>query len=110
MQVAPKNVEPKFEEPKPMEHDPQEEFDDPHDFVDSPRVTVLETRKRLAWLERTLKEVEGHATPCLTFRESKSSKKYSGYATMMYKIIEFEPSTYEKVVEHQVWKDAMIKY
>lgn len=91
-----------------MEQDPLEGSDEPHEFVDSSRVIVPETRKRLVWLERTLKEAEGHATPRGTFRESKRPKKYSGYATLMCKIIEYEPSTLVEVAEHQVWRDAMV--
>jgi len=34
-----------------MEQDPHEEFDDPHEFVDSPSVDVPETRKRLLSLK-----------------------------------------------------------
>lgn len=104
--MALKNVESKSKELELMNLDPHEVSYD-HELVESLRSIVPETRKRLAWLERTLKEVEGHVAPCGTFRESKKSKKYSGYAIMMCKIIESEPSTYEEVVEHQGWKDAM---
>jgi len=44
-----------------------------------------------------------------TFREIKRPNKYSGYATLMSKIIESEPSTYEEAVKHQVQKDAIIE-
>ena len=32
---------------------------------------------------------------------------YSGNTALMCKIIESEPSTYEEVIEEQVWKDDM---
>lgn len=31
------------------------------------------------------------------------------YATYMTKLIEVEPTTYEMVAEHQVWKNAMLE-
>lgn len=47
MQVAPKNVESKPKDPKPMEQYPLEESDELHESIDSPRVIVPETRKKL---------------------------------------------------------------
>lgn len=69
----------------------------------------LRLEKSLAWLERALKEAEGHATPRGSFRESKRPKKYLAYATFMCKIVESKPSTYEEVAEYQVWRDAMLE-
>ena len=108
MRVAPKNVESKPKELEPMEQDSLEASNEPHEFFDSPRVIVLETRKRLAWLERTLKEA-GHAASRGTFRESKRPNKYSSYATLMSKINESKPSTYEEAIKHQVWKYVVIE-
>lgn len=85
-QVALRNVESKSKEVELMNQDPRDESDD-HEFVESPRPTVPETRKRPAWLERTLKEVEGHVAPRRTFKERKKLKKYFGYASMMCQII-----------------------
>lgn len=89
-----------------MDQAPLEEFND-HEPVESPRASVLDTRKRLARLEWTLKEVEGHSAARGTFRESKKPKKYSSYEAMMCKFIESKPSMYEESVEEQVWKDPM---
>eukprot|EP00253_Pinus_taeda_P034302 PITA_34302 len=80
---------------------------DDHELVESPRAIVPETRKGHAWLERTLKEVEGHVAARGTFGESKKSESYSGYTTLMCKIIKSEPSTYEEAAKEQVWKVAM---
>lgn len=44
-----------------------------------------------------------------TFRERKKPKRYSGYATDITKLIEAKPTTYEKAVEHQEWKSAMLE-
>jgi hypothetical protein len=70
-------------------------------------VVIPETRKRPNWLKSTLLDAEGHGAAQGTFRESKKPKRYSGYATYMTKLIEAEPSTFEEVVNHQEWKDAM---
>jgi len=69
----------------------------------------FKNRKRPNWLKSTLQHAEGHATTKGTFREIKKPKRYSGYATYMTKLIEAEPSTFEEVVNHQEWKDAMKK-
>ena len=44
-----------------------------------------------------------------TFKENKRPKRYSGYTTLMCKINESRPSTYEKAAKEQVWKDPMTK-
>ena len=42
-----------------------------------------------------------------SFRENKKPKRYFGYFAYVTKLIEAEPSTFEEVVNHQEWKDAM---
>ena len=34
-------------------------------------------------------------------------KRYQGYLAAMSMIVQYEPETFEEVVKHQVWKDAM---
>jgi hypothetical protein len=48
--------------------------------------------KRLAWARQTLQEVEVHATPRGTFRESKRPQRFSSYVSSMSHIIDIEPS------------------
>ena len=42
-----------------------------------------------------------------TFCESKQPKRYQGYLAAMSTIVQSEPGSFEEVVKHQVWKDAM---
>lgn len=42
-----------------------------------------------------------------TFRERKKPKIYLGYVTYITKLIEVEPTTYEKETECQEWKKEM---
>lgn len=65
------------------------------------------TRKRPLWLRDTLQDVEEHATPRGTFRESKKPSQFQGYVVSMSNIIQAEPCTFEKAEKEQVWKDAM---
>lgn len=97
--------------PKPQEHVLMNEDsyveDIDHEPDESTKSPVFETRKRFTWLEKTLKEDEGHVITHGTSRESNKPKKYSGYTTLMCKIIKSKSSSYEEVVEDQVWKEAM---
>jgi hypothetical protein len=49
--------------------------------VDPPREATV-TRKRPTWLQNTLQEAEGHATPKGSFRESKRPHKFSSYVAL----------------------------
>jgi hypothetical protein len=93
----------------PEEHIPEEKNEtvEPEILVDPPKEVTV-TKKRPRWLWNTLQEVEGHAAPRGSFRESKRPHKFSSYVALMRKIIDSEPSTYEEVAKQQVWKDAMM--
>jgi hypothetical protein len=56
-----------------------------------------------------LQEVEGHATPCGTFRVSNRPQRYSCYAAAMSHIIHFEPSNYEEANSQPIWRDVMME-
>jgi len=84
------------------EHPHVEDID--HEPAESKKYLIAEIRKRPAWLEKILKEYEGHVVACGTFRENQKPKKYSGYTTLKCKIIESNPSAYEEVYEEKVWK------
>jgi hypothetical protein len=49
----------------------------------------------------TLQEEEKHATPSVSFRESKKPRKFSIYVALMSKIIDSKPSTYEEAAKQQ---------
>jgi hypothetical protein len=70
----------------PTDH-PSYHQEEPRGPMDLPRY-VLVTRKRLAWLRDTLQDVEGHATPCGTFRDRKRPKRFSSYMALMIHIID----------------------
>ena len=44
-----------------------------------------------------------------TFSESKKSNRYQGYLASMSTIVQSEPGSFEEVVKHKIWKDAMHK-
>ena len=79
----------------------------PMDLIDPPPSNPSTSRKRLLWLKDTLKDVERHISPRGTFRESKKPNRYQGYLAAMSAIVQSEPCTFEGVVKHQVWKDAV---
>jgi hypothetical protein len=56
-----------------------------------------------------LQEVEGHAAPRGSFRESKGPHNFSSYVALMSKTIDSKPSSFEEVAKQQVWKDAMME-
>jgi hypothetical protein len=66
------------------------------------------TRKRPNWIQNTLQEDEGHASPKRSFRERKRPHKFSSYMAQMRNIIDSKPSTFEEVAEKPKWKDAMM--
>ena len=75
----------------------------PMDSIDPP----LSLEKRPSWLRDTLEDAEGHMTPRGTFRESKKPSRYQGYLAAISTIVQSEPGSFEEVVKHLVWKDAM---
>jgi hypothetical protein len=66
-------------------------------------------RKRPTWIQNTLHEDGGHATPKGSFRESKRPHKFSSYVALMSNIIDSEPSTFEEVVDKSEWMDVMME-
>jgi hypothetical protein len=86
----------------------QNETVEPERPVDPPKEATV-TRKRQSWLRNTLREVEGHAAPKGSFRESKRPQKFFIYVAPMSKIIDSEPSTFKEATKQQVWKDAMME-
>jgi hypothetical protein len=77
----------------------------PCDNIDSD--TLPKIKKRPAWLEATLQEVEGLKAPDGTSRKSKKPKRFSSYAAYMMKLLDKEPTTFEEAVQKGQWKEAM---
>ena len=70
-------------------------------------IHLLQIKEKTSWLRDTLEDVERRIAPRETFRESKKPKRYQGYLAAMSMIVQSEPRSFEEVVKHQVWKDAM---
>jgi hypothetical protein len=49
-----------------------------------------------------LREVEKHATPLGTFRESNRPQRYLGYVALMAQISNAEPAIYDDVAKHVI--------
>jgi hypothetical protein len=64
---------------------------------------------RPRWLQDTLRDVERHAAPMGTFKESRPPRRFSSYVALMSSIIDSEPSSFEEAASQQVWKDAMME-
>jgi hypothetical protein len=94
--------------PEELTPEDQNEIVEPKRPVDPTKEAIV-TRKIPAWLQNTLQNVEGHATPKGSFRESKRPHKFSSYVALMSKIIDSKPSTFEEASKKQVWKDAMME-
>jgi hypothetical protein len=69
---------------------PEEPFPEvQNEMVESERhVDPLVNKRRLAWLQNTLQEAEGHTTPKGSFREVKRPHNFSIYVTLMRNIID----------------------
>ena len=75
---------PIFEEEEVQPNNPsiiQEEEEGPRDHIQP--VVILNTRRRPNWLKATLEDAEGHGDVKETFRESKRTNIYYGYAAYM---------------------------
>jgi hypothetical protein len=66
-------------------------------------------KRKPTWCHEILKEAKKHATPKDTFRESKKPDKYLGLTAQLNLVIDSKPFTFNEVVKHKVWKDAMIE-
>ena len=73
------------------------------DLIDPPP----SMKGRPSWLRDTLKDFKRHMAPRGTFRKSKKLNRYQGYVAAMSTIVQTKPGSFEEVVKHQVWKDAM---
>ena len=64
-------------------------------------------KRRPSWLRDTLEDAERPIAPRGTFCESKKLNRYQGYLVDMSTIVQSESGSFEEVIKHQVWKDAM---
>ena len=55
----------------------------------------------------TLEYAERKIAPWGEFHESKKPNRYQGYLAAMSTIVQSEPGSFEEVINHKVWKDAM---
>lgn len=69
---------------------------------------VVVIKRKLAYLFNTLEEEEKHVAPRGTFRERKKPRRLCSYIALMSHIFDVKPTSFEEVVNQQVWKDAMM--
>jgi hypothetical protein len=106
--IEEEEIEEPNEESTKNENDEKEQLDhpmEPCENIDS--YIVPKTKKRPAWLEATLQDVERLKVPEGTFRKSKRPKRFSSYAAYMTKLLDEEPTTFEEAVQKGQWKKAM---
>jgi transposase InsO family protein len=68
---------------------------------------IPKNKKRPAWLEATLQDIERIKVLEGTSRKIKRPKIFSGYATYMTKLLDEEPTTFKEEVKKGQWKEAM---
>jgi hypothetical protein len=68
----------------------------PCETIDSD--TIPKTKKRPAWLEATLQEIEILKALSVTFKKRKKPKRFPSYVVCMTKILDEEPTTFEEEV------------
>ena len=76
------------------------------DFIEFP-LEKPPAKRKPTWCCEILKEAENHAAPQGTFRESKKPDKYSGLIAQLNFLIDIEPSNFDEVAKHKVWKDVV---
>lgn len=54
-----------------------------------------------------MQDVEQHASPRGTFRESKKPSRFQGYFSAMRNIIQEEPCNFQEATKEQVWRYFM---
>ena len=71
---------------------------DPVQPLDRPR-DAPSYKRRPTWLREPLQEVEKHAIPPSSFKESRRPHRFLGYVALVGHIIDLEYFTYEEAVE-----------
>jgi hypothetical protein len=92
-------------ENKDNEKDQPDHPMEPGENIDSD--IIPKTKKQLAWLEATLQDAEIIKVLEGTSRKSKRPKRFSSYAAYMTKLLDEEPTTFEKTAQKGQWKEAM---
>ena len=86
------------------------DVDEPMDPIDPPPQEPSSSKRRPSWRRDTLEDADRHIAPRGTFCEIKKSTRYQGFLTIMSTIIQNEPTSFEEVVKHQVWKEEVVKH
>jgi hypothetical protein len=62
----------------------------------------------LRWFQETLKEAKEHISePKRLMRESRALERFGSYLAMVTSNTDSEPTTFERAVDQQVWREAM---
>ena len=64
-------------------------------------------KKRPLWARKIIKE--NQVEPDEVIQESRRTINQSCYASLLSKLIKFEPTNLEEALSHQSWKEAMIQ-
>jgi hypothetical protein len=71
---------------------------------------TLSKKRKPKWAEQLLKEAsEQVKSPKTSVRTSIPPQRYSGHATLMSNIIDFEPTCFEEAIEKKAWRDSMME-
>jgi hypothetical protein len=88
------------EENKENENNEKDQPDHPMEPCENIDSDIIpKSKKRPAWLEATLQDVERIKVPEGISRKSKRPKRFSSYATYMMKPVDEEPTTFEEAVQ-----------
>ena len=99
------------ETPKATVRDDEEHDQVDHDMVE-PQMPMdlskeVSHKRKPAWARELIQDAERYGASEGSLRERKRPRTYSSYMALLSDIIDVEPSSFEEVVEKQVWKDAM---
>jgi hypothetical protein len=64
-------------------------------------------KRRPAWAQELIKDVERYGAPNNYLRKSKKQKLYSIYVACLCDIMDAKPSSYEEAAKNRVLKDSM---
>ena len=83
------------------------EIEEPQEPVDPPHEKNSHKRKP-TWVREAILDAERYGALEGIYKESKRPRPYSSYVSLLYDIIEKEPSNYEEAAEKKQRKYVMI--
>jgi hypothetical protein len=106
--IEEEEIEEPNEENTEGENNEKDQLDHPMEICENANPdNIPKNKKRPAWLEATLQDVERIKVPEGTSRKTKRLKIFSSYAACMTRILDEEHTTFEEEVKKGQWKEAM---